>query len=689
MKKIMQVLTALFTPLMVVIGAIRDLAGAVIELVAVLPATLLSSLVSRLKGKVDSFEDQADRKQVIRDRRLNEKAINTAVTRLLCSQDYMSHAKSSAYVKTLIIIALEVVSLPTTYRGLVQCFTTMGPWIPIVLAGVIQVGLAFLANGAFSNYAPKAHRWMVCIFLAFSIFFSYLGVAESLLGYENHIANEYNLYKASWETIYEQATDENDHYANPHAKLVAQRDTAKSILIAVIDNSDADDQAQLENKIAELKSRTITVTKTSSLYPVKNAEGEVIGTAGGATTIEEVADPDAQKAAIDVGDQLYALKKQNKYATELLERLNDDFSEDKLKETLDKQLSVESGEVTPDFTTMCLSLTGFASECNTLAEQSGSALRVTFDLESLLGNYRQFHTVDQVPVLLEFSALKAELENDITPTTDGGTGIYGAHSSVSDLTVWEYILTPFLKDNPSDVLEVARGAVESSYVSLKAALMKVQEDKLLSQLETAYAVFSPTHPFYYMLQPLLSNHSNTFLAILSLIIALAIDGTAVLTGAFFSYRGPNWFRKRSFTKGDLAPYSYTQFRSVILPMITERLGSKAATRSSIYHVFSVILSNFLDKFEIIYSLKGEGFCRAALLSTLNDRESKQLVSFLQSVGMAEIIDCNMAVELGVIHTTSSNEDSIVLLCTRGNSWLCELIGKAAEITTDPVPAVSC
>lgn len=688
MKKIMHVLTALFAPLMVVIGAIRDLAVAVIELIAVLPATLFSSLVNRLKGKVNSFEDQADKKQIIRDRRMNEKAINAAVTRLLCSHDYMSHAKSSAYVKALIIIALEVVSLPTTYRGLVQCFTTMGPWIPIVLSGVIQVGLAFLANGAFSNYAPKAHRWMVCIFLVFSIFFSYLGVAESLLGYENHIAKEYDLYKTSWEAIYEQVTDENDYYANPHAELIAQRDIAISIISAAIDNSDTDDQAQLESKIAELKKRTITVTTTSPLYPIKNAEGEVIGTAGGGTGTKEIPDPEAQKEAIDVGDQLYALQKQNQYAAGLLQRLNDDFSADKLKYALEKQISVESGEITSDFTAMCLSLTAFASECNTLAEQSGSTLRVTFDLEGLLNSYRQFHTVDKVPLLLEFSELKAELQNDIESTTDGDADIHGTQSSVSGLTVWEYILTPFLKDNPSDVLEATRFAVENSYVTLKAALMKVQEDKLLSQLETAYADFSPTHPFYYLLQPLLSNHSNTFLAILSLIIALAIDGTAVLTGAFFSYRGPNWFRKRSFTKGDLAPYSYTQFRSVILPMITERLGSKAATRSSIYHVFSAILSNFLDKFEIIYSLKGEGFCMAALLSTLNDRESKQLICFLQSVSMVEIIDSNTAVELGVVHSTSSDEDRIVLLSTRGTSWLCELIGNAAEITTDPVPAVS-
>lgn len=664
-----KIIQFILKPLTELLKAVTLLLNTIVDVVAVFPATLFASFSNRLTHFAASVDSFADTKKDARIKKKQEDALNEAFSKLMLCDDLLTHAQTSSRIKSVLIFLLELVSFPTTYRGLLQVFSTLGSWIPLLLAIVIQTGLAFLSNGAFSHYSPKSHRLLLIIFLTLSVSFSYLGTSESMLNYEEYLRQSYDNFKTAWEISLSEATEHIGDSGNPTSEVLAQRTVAMVIVEEALTDSSAEVITQLSAQEQDLRSRTVWVEVRGNTYPIYDNSGNIIAAGGGKTSRVEESDPDSIAAADELVLEIQRLRQLNDDATQLEIRLNDQFTEDHLLSILNNQL--DQKEATAEFTSLVSDWNVFAAKINQLASDTGSSLQVGLDLGSLLQNYQSYTSIKEVEHMPDFS----QLANDEESSLD---------LAFADSDYIQAFLAPFVRKVPLTMMESVTTTVEESYKALKLALQGLDSQAEVT-LDNAYESFNVEHPFSYFLSPLLFKSDNKLLAILSLLMALAVDGTAVLIGAFFEHRKANWFSRKSFTRSQVAAYGYDQLRAVVLPIITRRLDHQPVTRCNIYTVFGEFIREFLDKFQLCHSLKSEGFSRYAESRNFRDSDCQDLLAFLLSVGMAEVISADEAVELDVLkaHTTA---DDIVLLSIRADSLFRDMLANACDIKTQHDPA---
>ena len=663
--------------------AVADLCGAVVDLLAVVPSKLLSSWVGRVKTLAEASDQKAEERKANRDRKELEEKLNKAFSQLMLTDDLLTHAQASARYKRFLIFALELVSFPTTYRGLLQAFATLGPWMPMLLAVVIQMGLGFLANGAFNHHSPRSHRFLVVLFLMFSVAFSYLGVAESMIDYEDHLRTRYEEFRSSWEVILEDASENVSNAGNPKEVLVAQRDRAVDFVDAALADVPSD------GELADMKAAAAALCNATQKEYRKNGDQIIRDENGNKSVVDrggkyyDVPDEEARKQGALMLERITYIEKMSRDANALKDDLEDKYSETTISEVLDTQLA--ANEVTPEYTKMEANLMMFADRVNMLEElrQRVEAMgsrdynAATFDAK--VQNPVAFDLTAELKGYQTYSAMKAV---EPMPTFDALSDTVNKRYELPFLKnkLVQFILEPFMKNVPLEMMDEVVSEVENGYHSLKTALARGGNSQGLMALGEAREKFVVEHPFDFCTQPLLVADEKKLLAIIALIIAVGIDGTAVLIGIFFDIRKPDWFARKTFTRWELAPFSYDQFRSVVLPIIVERMDDMEANRSNIYAVFAEYIREFLGKFDICHSLRSEGFIRCAAMDQFDLLEDRNLLVFFASKGMAEIITGREAKELNVPGAVDGCE--YVLLSLRADALLREMLGNACEIKNE-------
>lgn len=680
MRRIKELVVAL-------LRAFADLCGAVIDLLAVVPSKLFSSWVGRVKALAEASDQKAEERKNNRERKELEEKLNKAFSQLMLTDDLLSHAQASSRYKKYIIFGLELVSFPTTYRGLLQAFAALGPWIPMVLAMVIQMGLAFLANSAFSHHSPRSHRFLVVMFLATSVFFSYLGVAESMIDYEEHLRRGYEDFRTVWEVVLDEASDTVSNEGNPAAVLTAQRDRALGYVDAALaDVPSAQKLDDMRAEAEELGEATRMEYHENSDRVIRDENGNKNVVDGGGKYYS-VPDEEARKKGALMLERIDLIEKMSLEANALKLELENKYSETATLAVLNAQLAAD--EIMPEYTKLEADMVTLADRVNKLEElrQKVEAMGsqsydpatfaskvknpVVFELTAELAGYHGYSAMKAVEQMPDFAEVCANLNGRYDFSILGNKYV-------------QFFLEPFMKNVPLDVMDEVVDEVEKGYQSLTKALAQSKNTQSQKKLDEAYQEFVPQHPFDFCMQPLLAGGEKKLLAVIALIIAVAVDGFAVIVGLFFDIRKPNWFARKTFTRWELAPFSYDQFRSVVLPIITERMGSTEPTRSHIYAVFAEYIRSFLEKFDICHALRAEGFVRCAAMEKFSKLEDHNLLVFFSSKGMVEIITGREAKELNVPGAVENCE--YVLLSLRADALLREMLGNACEIKNDKTPA---
>lgn len=680
MRRIKELVVAL-------LRAFADLCGAVIDLLAVVPSKLFSSWVGRVKALAEASDQKAEERKNNRERKELEEKLNKAFSQLMLTDDLLSHAQASSRYKKYIIFGLELVSFPTTYRGLLQAFAALGPWIPMVLAMVIQMGLAFLANSAFSHHSPRSHRFLVVMFLATSVFFSYLGVAESMIDYEEHLRRGYEDFRTVWEVVLDEASDTVSNEGNPAAVLTAQRDRALGYVDAALaDVPSAQKLDDMRAEAEELGEATRMEYHENSDRVIRDENGNKNVVDGGGKYYS-VPDEEARKKGALMLERIDLIEKMSLEANALKLELENKYSETATLAVLNAQLAAD--EIMPEYTKLEADMVTLADRVNKLEElrQKVEAMGsqsydpatfaskvknpVAFELTAELVGYRSYSAMKAVEQMPDFAEVCANLNGRYDFSILGNKYV-------------QFFLEPFMKNVPLDVMDEVVDEVEKGYQSLTKALAQSKNTQSQKKLDKAYQEFAPEHPFDFCMQPLLAGGEKKLLAVIALIIAVAVDGFAVIVGFFFDIRKPNWFARKTFTKWELAPFSYDQFRSVVLPIITERMGNGEVTRSHIYAEFAAYIKSFLEKFDICHALRAEGFIRCAAMDKFSKLEDHNLLVFFASKGMAEIITGREAKDLNVSGAVEGCE--YVLLSLRADALLREMLGNASEIKNDKTHA---
>ena len=552
---------------------------------------------------------------------------------------------------------------------------------------MIQVGLAFLANGAFSHHSPRSHRFLVGMFLVVSVFFSYLGVAESMIDYDEHLRRRYEDFRTVWEVVLDEASGTVSNEGNPAAVLIAQRDRAFAYVEDAL--ADVPSPQALNAKRAEAKKLSEATklewhkNRDTVLYD-QNGRQNVVNRGESAT---EVPDEDAREKGALLSERIDLIEKMNLDANALKLELETRYSEDAILAVLNAQLVAD--EIMPEYTKLEADMVMLADRVNKLEElrQKVEAMGgqsydpatftakvknpVVFELTEELADYHSYSAMKAVEQMPAYAEVCANLNNRYDFSFLGNKYV-------------QFFLEPFTKNVPLDVMDEVVGEVEKGYQSLTKALAQSKNTQSQVTLDDAYLEFAPEHPFDFCMQPLLAGGEKKLLAVIALIIAVAVDGFAVIVGFFFDIRKPNWFARKTFTKWELAPFSYDQFRSVVLPIITERMGNREVTRSHIYAEFAAYIKSFLEKFDICHALRAEGFIRCAAMDKFSKLEDHNLLVFFASKGMAEIITGREAKDLNVSGAVEGCE--YVLLSLRADALLREMLGNASEIKNDKTHA---
>lgn len=669
LKRIVDFLCACASPFVMIFGAAKSIIFSVIRVLTVVPANVLETLSSVLLDRTQKMNEAMDKQKATKQEKRRAEQLDQAVTKLLFTKDYLSQEKVANLIKMLVIVAFEVVSLSTTYRGIFQCFSQLGSAVPAVFAFGIQLMLIYLSSNLSNHHAPKSQRVLLAVFLAASLCMSYVGISEHLMPYKEYIGVEYSAYSDIYNIVSGSVESQTENSSDPTAHIRGQYQTIALILNEASQKYNAEELEELESNRRELLEKTIPTTVTNNSYAIRDKDGNIIGVGGGGTQVVYVTDPNAEAEAAVVQEEIDFIEELMITMSAIESLLQGECSEANVVACVEAQMS--SDELLSEFTYLCTALETLEKQCNTLATEMGSQLNISFELDGLWQGYRDYTTVTQLIAPMDFSELVTAWE-DSKDSED---------NDESTLPYAEY-LDSFTNALPTVLKDMVEQEVDDSYHSLRIALNYIGATNAVEMLDKAYTEFEVQHPYSYAFGLLSPQSTNFSTAVIALIIALFNDGAAILVGLLISPPHPNWFSQKTLTARDLVPYNYSQFKAIMMTCISKRLKGNDVSCANVYAVFSQVIEDFLAQFSINSKLAEEGFGRYARLSDLNSPENERLTTFMLEFGMARIISMELAHELGFAAKLSGENtkgnDGYVVLSSRAELWLMDILGTAAE-----------
>ncbi len=669
LKRIVDFLCACASPFIMILGAVKSIIFSAIRVLTVVPANIFETLSSALLNRTQRMNDAMDKQNATKQEKRRAKQLDQAVTKLLFTKDYLSQEKVANLIKMLVIVAFEVVSIFTTYRGIFQCFSQLGSAVPAVFAFGIQLMLIYLSSNLSNHHAPKSQRTLLAVFLAASLCMSYVGISEHLVPYKEYVRAEYSAYTDIYNIVNGSVESQTENSSDPAAHIRGQYQTISLILNEATQKYNAEKLEELDGNRSALLEKTIPTTVTNNSYPIRDGDGNVIGVGGGGTQVVYVSDPNAEAEAALIQEEIDFIEGQMITMSAIESLLMGECGEANVVACVEAQM--RSDKLLSEFTYLCTAIDTLEVQCNALANEMESQLNISFELDSLWQGYKDYTAVEQLIAPMDFSELVTAWEDS-----------KGSKDNNESTLPYTKHLDSFTNALPTVLKDMVEQEVDESYHSLRIALNYIGAMDAVEMLDIAYMEFEVQHPYSYAFS-LLSPQSTSFsTAVIALIIALFNDCAAILVGLLISSPHPNWFSRKTLTSRDLVPYNYSQFKAIMMTCISKRLKGKDVSCASVYAVFSQVIEDFLAQFSINSKLAEEGFGRYARLSDLNSPENERLTTFMLEFGMARVISVELAHELGFATNLSGEHtkgnDGYVVLSSRAELWLMDILGASAE-----------
>lgn len=661
----------IITPFVLLLRSGFQILNAALTTLFAVPAGILDVISSRLQTKVKnlsgSMDSRSQRRREQQEKQQEEKALNTALEILFYAGDFIHHVRISRRVKHFLILGLQAVSFLTTYRGLTQCFAELHFAVPLIFAVVIQVGLTFLAATISYHHAPGSQKFLLVMFLMASMVFSYLGVSESMQPYSEYVQGSYTDFKNSYDQVLARLRENERGGDNPVASLEGQYSKIEQLLREAEAYYGDGVLTEAEQRLAEYREMTVSEIGTKETTTTVYSDGTSV-TKGGASILMEKEDPEAKLYIKQEEENIREIRQKRALMEEIRVQLKNSCNLQKAIRILTLQMETE--EELPEFRKLCTEIETLFSQCEKLAADIDFSQSFSADLEDLLVHYRYTQLAASVEECPDFRELYRAWKEEET------------RLEITENELLNDVLTALTAHVPTRLRELADDTVFDRYSSLVSVASALGAKEEGARLEEAFQAYQLVHPVTYMLQRL-SPKSDMFSTALTCgVIAICNDLLAVLIGLWMEHRQINWVANRTLTRANLVPHLYSQFKAAFSPIILHRLEDNNRGLEEICKVYMDILQDFLHMFQVSARLYPEGYIRFAP-AVFEDNDMELLCTFLLTWGFVKIITSEQAQALGIVGKDRQEAATdYLLLSIRGEGWLVEMLGSAADMKLD-------
>lgn len=664
-KKLAPGIWMILEPFRTLVRSLWSLLNSFIKAVAETPADACKTVTGRLEKRVQALEEQMEKSEAERRKKQRDRKIQSGVQVLFRSRNFLENEKISRIVKVLLIAALQLISIRTTYRGLAQCFSD--PVIPVLFSAVIQGGLAYLCASIGYNHTSKMKSTLLLVFLCLSIGFSYVGVSEKMLSYPEYVEGVYNRYLNEYKAVKAEAVAATERFQDPMPEIEGAYAMMNRLLEDAYTRCGDDALAGVEKEIARYEGKTIPqeIPRQDTVTTLSNGEKAVLR---GGSKVINMPDPSVEEPLAAARENRQKLTELRVKADEFSRMLTEDYSLKSVKDTVSRQMQSTEGML-PEFLQLDTEFPLLLKKCSQLAQTLESGVNVTLDLCALVQNAGSAAMVKNIHPAREFSALREQWNVEET--------------GLSGITALDSLLGANVGRVPTRLKELSDQEVKNSYQSLVPVFSYVSNDAALRRLNDAYTAYHTNTPFAHAASALSTNSADFTSGLIAAAIALSNDLLALLVGLLMENRRLNYARTGTISPHELRSHMYESLENVIKPMINRELlnDTQDVSFDQMTRAFSEIIEGFLGQFSLCPRLVEEGFSR--YLRGEPDPKYAGLVSLLLSLGMIKVLRPAEAVSMGLISSESSaGGNDYLLLSSRGEAWLMELLG-STDITAFP------
>lgn len=640
---LLQFMQLAFRPFRILVEAVYSFLCSLVDLLAI-PVNAFSSATDYATKQSRRIDESIHRKS----REKAEKQVRATIRLLLRGQDFIHASRYNSFVKIFIILGLQTVSFFTTYRGLYQCFSSINLWIPVILTFVIQVGLSYMAATVAFHHMPKGKWFLTVCFLVTSVLFSYVGVTETMLPYEDYAGQRYSSYVDEFMAAIK---DESEAYPQSRDPVI------------VISSQ--------YQKIGQLLSYTESIYNVQELNSAKRQKtsyqnrtySTTVQTNGETVTTTSALDPNAIVCINDASDRVDKIKKYMLLCESIRERLASVCQEETVCATVREQMLDDN--ITAETKKICSDVAAMIYDCNYLAE-SIDWEPITLDIEILLKDYQQEKSLLALSVPKIFTEVCSDWKTESSISEQTGLGAVDTLQSLA------------VKSTPLALKELADEQVELSYRSAQESEMPFSKQETLPRIEGAYQQYELEHPFVYAFSQLSRKQNQLRTALIAAVIAVMNDLLAVMVGVIMSRHSIN-FKRSKCTRAELTEHMYAELEVAIVPIIADDLDRNGlrCTSDNIKRTFLKIMSEYMKQFSICSSLIHKGYSRyhAGAL----DPAYNSLTSVLLSLEMLHYVGADKMAEWGVDLSENADSKYFLMLTIRGDMWLMDLQGTSETL----------
>ena len=320
---------------------------------------------------------------------------------LFFTNNIVGNATVAKRLKLILIIGLQFVSFFTTFMGFNQCFSSIGLIVPLILAAVIQLSVIYLCGIVNSNYTRTSQRILLFIVISISIYFSYIGVTETLNPYQDYAEKKYNSFVSVYNAIVFESKSAD--VEDPNAKITGVYNNIESLLNSANLNYGESALIESENKLADYKSRTVGVEVKSPDSVYFQYDGTAVVVDGG-TEIKQVPDENYAELIIKENENIENIKQVQLIVSVLNDLLMNECDLDSTISIVSNQM--ENSDVqTNDFISISSSVSMLTDNAKKLSELIKVDSNVSIDLIDLIENYRKMNVVQSLPELQSFNEI--------------------------------------------------------------------------------------------------------------------------------------------------------------------------------------------------------------------------------------------------------------------------------------------
>lgn len=226
------------------------------------------ALVRVSQGCRDTINTWIDRWDKKRKKAKKWREIIQVLTQIMVDAMPSTHTAMLGNVAGVLIILLQSISFLTTYGGTKYYFSDIAGWIPVVLAGVIQLTIvAFSLSLGTKQRNETAKKTVLALTVCVSILFSYVGVANSAIAPYEEYTQQYDTMYATFEALKNDLMNDPEVAYSPYtaAEVIYDQvktgqeyyELGKSLLAKTVPKEEV--QEWLEN----LRTRSVSTTQSA------------------------------------------------------------------------------------------------------------------------------------------------------------------------------------------------------------------------------------------------------------------------------------------------------------------------------------------------------------------------------------------------------------------------------------------